>query len=543
VIRKRLCVGLAVALLAAAPAPVAFTPFPISAGSHLQDVSFTPDGQTLYLTQIDDAKYTIVKSTLQNGAWSSPSVVPFSGHWRDLEEVLSPDGQTMVFASNRPAENGGQPITGTYGGKVRPGRGGNLWRVRRTADGWSAPERLPDSINANTNTFSPALAADGTLYFMRTSDDGHFHLFVAKLEDGAYRSSALAPFDDSSHSSFDPTVASDGSFVIFSSNRPPAKPGTNGVFISYDRIGTWTTPADMGPSVNPNGDTTEARLSPDGRSLYFSSAGAIWCSNISALLGASSLPAPAIFAPNIVRDNDSPPSFSPDGNTLIYARSAANRDEIVESHLAGGMWSKPEAVSFSGRWTDMDPVFSPDGSYVVFSSDRPPGGVPGKTAQLWKVSRLNDGWGEPALLPATINDGAFLVAPSLASDGTIYYLHIGKDRAHQLYRARLTNGTYGTLEALSFSTPATHDYDPAPAPDQSFVIFASSGRGAPTDKKRHLYIIFAHGDAWSPATRLHYDGDSTPSDDAGPLIGRDGTTLYFSSDRNGSSNAWTLPIP
>ncbi len=122
---------------------------------------------------------------------------------------------------------------------------------------------------------------------MRTMADGHFHLFVAKLERGIYASSTPAPFDDSRYSSFDPTVAGDGSFVIFSSNRPPAKAGKNGVFISYDRNGTWTTPADMGPSVNPNGDTTEARLSPDGRSLYFTSASALWRTDISVLLGTS----------------------------------------------------------------------------------------------------------------------------------------------------------------------------------------------------------------------------------------------------------------
>jgi Tol biopolymer transport system component len=277
IVRKHLCMTLAVALLAAAPGAVAFVPFPIPTGSHLQDPTFTPDGRTLYLTQGNsDGTYTIVTSTLQSDGWASPNVVPFSGHWRDLEEILSPDGQTMVFASNRPAETGGQAISGTYGGKPRPGGGGNLWRVRRTADGWTTPERLPVSINANTNMFSPALAPDGTLYYMTTQADGHFHLFVAKPEGDTYASSTVAPFDDSHYSSFDPAVASDGSFVIFSSNRPPAKPGTSDVFITYDRNGTWTAPSDISPSVNPTGSTTEARLSPDKRTLYFNSGQVLW---------------------------------------------------------------------------------------------------------------------------------------------------------------------------------------------------------------------------------------------------------------------------
>jgi Tol biopolymer transport system component len=245
------------------------------------DPTFTPDGKTLYLTQVSDKTYTIVTTAQQGDVWSAPSVVPFSGHWRDLEEILSPDGQTMVFASNRPADGSGPAISGSYGGQPRPGVGGNLWRVRRTADGWSEPERLPDAINANANTFSPALAPDGTLYYMSTLADGHFHLFVSKPEHGTYVSSTAAPFDDSRYASVDPTVASDGSFVIFSSNRPPAKPKTLDVFITYARNGTWTAPSDISQSVNPNGSTTEARLSPDNRMLYFSSGMALWRSEIS----------------------------------------------------------------------------------------------------------------------------------------------------------------------------------------------------------------------------------------------------------------------
>jgi Tol biopolymer transport system component len=288
IVRKHLGALLAVTLVAATPAaPVAFAPFPVPAGSHLQDPTFTPDGKTLYLTQGNaDGTYAIVTAREQGDGWSAPSVVPFSGRWRDLEEILSPDGQTMVFASNRPPSGAGPPIDGTYGGKSRPGGGGNLWRVRRTGDGWTTPERLPDSINANDNMFSPALAPDGTLYYMSTMADGHFHLFVAKPDGASYATGTVAPFDDGRYSSFDPAVAGDGSFVIFSSNRPPAKPNTSDVFITYDRNGAWSAPSDLSPSINPTGSTTEARLSPDNTSLYFNSAKTLWRADISALLPA-----------------------------------------------------------------------------------------------------------------------------------------------------------------------------------------------------------------------------------------------------------------
>jgi hypothetical protein len=42
-----------------------------------------------------------------------------------------------------------------------------LWRVDRKGDGWDDPKQLPVTINQGTSVFSPSIAADGSLYFMR----------------------------------------------------------------------------------------------------------------------------------------------------------------------------------------------------------------------------------------------------------------------------------------------------------------------------------------------------------------------------------------
>ena len=85
----------------------------------------------------------------------------------DLEPAMAPDGTFLVFASNRPAMPGGPALDGNYEGHSQPGRGGNLWRVDRTADGWAPPRRLPDAINAGASVYAPAVAADGSVYFMQ----------------------------------------------------------------------------------------------------------------------------------------------------------------------------------------------------------------------------------------------------------------------------------------------------------------------------------------------------------------------------------------
>lgn len=244
--------------------------FAVPAGAFLQDVSFAPDGRSVYATLVDGDARTVVVATRDSNGWSAPTAAPFSGRWRDLEEVVSPDGSTIVFASNRPADGSSRPIDAFFGGKARPGRGGNLWEVTQSTSGWTAPVRLGDAVNANTATFSPALTKDGTLYFMRASGPKlTFHIFVAEPEGGAYKHSALAPFSDERYTDFDPTVAPDGSFVIFGSNRPPSKPNTADLFITFHRGSDWTEPRDIGPQTDPDGDAIEPRLSPDASSLYY----------------------------------------------------------------------------------------------------------------------------------------------------------------------------------------------------------------------------------------------------------------------------------
>jgi WD40-like Beta Propeller Repeat len=262
-------------VIAGAAQPQVFAPFDLPAGAGFMDVAFTRDGQTLYVTlyQKTGNRYAIAISHRVAGHWSAPAAVAFSGTYRDLEEVLAPDSSFMIFASNRPIVPGGRRLDAFYHGVYSPGAGGNLWIVRRAGTGWGTPERLPDVINANTSVFSPAVAADGTLYFMRaTGAKGAFHLFVSHPVNGTYTSVQAAPFASARFGEFDPAVASDGSFVVFSSTRPPAVLHKSAhAFISYNRDGRWTQAADLGMPINAGGDDTEARLSPDGKVLYYSS--------------------------------------------------------------------------------------------------------------------------------------------------------------------------------------------------------------------------------------------------------------------------------
>jgi hypothetical protein len=259
--------------LSQAGQPEIFAPGIISGPLHEAAPAFTPDGKTVYYHCAGSSlQGTILVSHLQNSGWSRPEIAPWSGEWSDIEPAMSPDGSYLIFSSNRPAMPGGKPLDGYWSGQAYPHSGGNLWRVDRKNGQFGEPYRLPDIINGGSSIFSPAIAADGSLYFMRPlGDTGRFHIYRAQWRNGQFGQPELVPFSAASNfGDVDPVVAPDESFLIFSSNRPPAV--KNQLFIVARKDGKWGEPLLLSDTINrPPASNVEARLSPDLRTLYFSS--------------------------------------------------------------------------------------------------------------------------------------------------------------------------------------------------------------------------------------------------------------------------------
>jgi Tol biopolymer transport system component len=245
-----------------------FAPGVISGPAHEASPAFTPDGQTVYFSRQNANVQIILESHKTSTGWSEPAIAPFSGVWNDLEPAMSPDGSYLIFISNRPAQEGGAPLDGAWGGKVYKGNGGNLWRVDRTKNGWSEAKRLPDVVNGSTSTFAPAIAGDGSIYFMRPGPKEKFVLYRSqKTPDGFEPPKALS-FSDPEYSHVDPAVAPDESFLVFASTRPPAK--DMDLFIVKKVNGQWGEPKYLA-ELSAKGSDTELRLSPDLNTVYFSS--------------------------------------------------------------------------------------------------------------------------------------------------------------------------------------------------------------------------------------------------------------------------------
>jgi Tol biopolymer transport system component len=249
--------------------PSVFAPGVISGPANDMSPTFTPEGDTVFFTRATDGASTILVSRRTAGGWSAPAIAPFSGEWNDLEPTMAPDGSYLVFASSRPIAPGAAVLDGEWGGKPHPKEGGNLWRVDRVGAGFGVPVRLPDGINRTTSTFAPAIAKDGSLYFMEPGAEGRFGIYRAQRTQTGYAAAVRASFSDAQWNDCDPAVAPDESFAVFSSSRAPAQ-GLDLFVVRRGDDGAWGAPIHMGTTVNSRGSDIEARFGPDGKTLYYS---------------------------------------------------------------------------------------------------------------------------------------------------------------------------------------------------------------------------------------------------------------------------------
>jgi Tol biopolymer transport system component len=253
------------------PAVTLFAPgaIPTSATGNAAP-AFTRDGKTVYIGQSPKGgDISIMVSHLAGGKWPAPEMADFSGKYRDLEPAFSPDGKYIIFASNRPHNVGDSLLDGNYNKSIQKGKGGNLWKVKITKKGAGVPERLPDVINANSSVFSPAVAGDGSIYFMRADSGKSFHIYRSQLTNGRFEKPVRVSFSLDKYGEYDPAVAPDESFIIYSTGRPPAPPHTADLFIVFKEGNSWGDPIDLRSLLSDKVYGVEGRLSPDLKTLYF----------------------------------------------------------------------------------------------------------------------------------------------------------------------------------------------------------------------------------------------------------------------------------
>ncbi len=186
-------------------------------------------------------------------------------------------------------------------------------------------------------------------------------------------------------------------------------------------------------------------------------------------------------------ENSISPSFYKDkstGNIEIYFGALSpgriQNNDIYHSVWNGTEWSKPELVDngISSQYYESHPVISPDGTFIVFSSDRE-GGL-GET-DLYISRRTGENkWSKPENLGKGINTPEKEIAPCIGPDGSLYFASKGYSKAsgYDIVRARPAkgDGAWGQGRLMPFPVNTVFD-ESGPAIYNNTILLSSNREG------------------------------------------------------------------
>jgi serine/threonine protein kinase len=351
----------------------------------------------------------------------------------------------------------------------------------------------------------PSLSPDGKTLAYSSKSDGHWNIFekgigerdAVDLSDRSHK----VPYDDTQ-----PAFSPDGRSIAFRSDRE-----SGGIFVmNHDGIGIHRV-ADSGynPSWSPDGKSIvyseESITRPEDRQLALS---CLWVVEV------------ASGKKNLLRQTDAvQPRWSPHGDRIAYwAIDRSGHRDIWTMTANGG---DPVAVTKDHPYVDWNPVWSPDGKYLYFASDR------GRAMNVWRV-------------PIHEKSGRVLGAPEPVTTPSPYSAHLdfsrdGRRLAFVQYsvRASVKKVRFDpfTQSVLSEPVDVTPDVRqatrPSLSPDGQWVAFGSSG------PREDIYIVHADG---STMRQLTADGVKN----RGPQFSPDGKSIAFFSKRTGTPEIWTI---
>ncbi len=185
-------------------------------------------------------------------------------------------------------------------------------------------------------------------------------------------------------------------------------------------------------------------------------------------------------------ENSGSPSFFYDeakGITELYFAAVAGEEklhkDVYVSYNSGSGWTQPEALRFNidTKYYESHPCISPDGKYLIFSSDRP--GSYGET-DLYISRRLDGGkWSNPENLGAKINTPEKEISPMISKDGCLYFASKGfrAKTGFDILKA-VPDGNGAWANPISLSYPINSDADDTgPALLGQKIILSSNRSG------------------------------------------------------------------
>jgi Tol biopolymer transport system component len=233
--------------------------------------SISADGLSLFFYSERSGGYGnrdiwVAKRITTNEDWTTVENVgpPVNTSYRDSSPAILGDGLTLFFDSDRPGGSSGLDI----------------WVTTRTtkSDPWGTPMNLGPTVNASSHDAYPSVSADGLTLFMQSNRPGGYGkydiwLTTRQTKDDPWTTPVnLGSTVNSSAIEGNPSISPDGLALLFASLRPGGYGISDMYLVRRKTIqDLWGLPMNLGPVVNSPSIEAGMSISTDGLTLYFES--------------------------------------------------------------------------------------------------------------------------------------------------------------------------------------------------------------------------------------------------------------------------------
>jgi len=360
----------------------------------------------------------------------------------------------------------------------------------------------------------PTLAPDGKSFAYVASTSGNRDIYVQRV-DGR---TAINITDDSPDDDSEPAFSPDGGQIAFRSERDGG-----GIFVMGVTGESVRRLTDKGhnPAWSPDGtrivySTVPVALRPHIRTSF----GALWL--VDARTGATrALVQSRVGSPGFGRNSDAvQPSWSPHGNRIAFWHHSSDGRRIFTIDPDA---PRPEetvvAVMSESKGILWNPVWSPDGQYLYYGSDRD------GTLNLWRVA-VDETSGKPLRDPEPVSlPGSMSGNFALSQQGQIAFTTL--TRSYRLLAIPFDERTAATGMPLPLFGGSQEILSLAPSPDGKSIAFTTAGA------QEDLFVAHSDGTRMRQLT-------NDPARDRDVCWSPDGKVLYFHSNRVGSTHIWSI---
>ncbi len=260
--------------IAATANPVPYTPENLGPSVNSENDDYWPcitaDESTLIFTRLLKDTTAVAGyqedffiSTRDNQGWSPAKNAgsPLNSRYNEGAQTISADGRTMVFTA--------------CGRKDGIGRC-DLYLSVKTGENWSLPKNIGKPVSTAYYETQPSLSADGrTLYFAsdRPGGFGDIDIYVSRLDDQNQWSTPrnLGETVNTAGRDWAPFIHPDNQTLYFASNEHTGMGGFDLFYSRKDSAGNWEKPSNLGYPINTGNDEFGLILNAAGDKAYFAS--------------------------------------------------------------------------------------------------------------------------------------------------------------------------------------------------------------------------------------------------------------------------------